>query len=129
MLRAAHNTGGHDKGPKGGHRVSLDGLEDCHVVLYILSLDGTGLVGGGVDLLRIDGIVLNLLHSVRFLCVLTHLDRVLPRYERRRKRLVKIRKIEKAEDCGPAGVRHGWHKLSYIPVREQHWKVDPLRPR
>jgi hypothetical protein len=46
--KAAYNSAGHDKRPKGSHRVRFNGLHHRHVVLQVLCLDCIRLVIGDV---------------------------------------------------------------------------------
>lgn len=57
---ASYNGAAHDKGPQSGHGVLPHGLWDAHVVLGILSLDGSRLVVGGFGIVVEVGRVLDL---------------------------------------------------------------------
>ena len=61
MANSAYDSARHDKRPERCHGVCLDSLQHCHVVLHILSLNGTGLVFLGQCLFGVDFIMLNLL--------------------------------------------------------------------
>lgn len=55
-----HNGAGHNESPKGRHGICSDGLEDRHVVLSILGLNGVGLEVGHDGLLVVHIMMANL---------------------------------------------------------------------
>lgn len=89
---ATYNGAGHDKRPKGSHRIGFDGLNHCHVVFCILCFDRVSLVIGNVRLFGIDDLMLDL-HGLLVFGVLIHRGCWLPQHDRSGRWMVKVKAV------------------------------------